>query len=500
MVNHFGLSSSKKAWFVGIGLSLLIACQKNSFPEPHVMVEEAWELGVFRAHIIEVVDRDTGEPLPRAEVLVGEEVNKPFVGNFGFTDQRGVRLVPLDWRQPLPVSVRKDGYIPVTHWDLDPADAPHRIRLKKEPNLAQTFELLGQVTGFQVRNSDGWIDFSVTLPLIPKDRLFEFQLSEFLSPYTDQISVLGQTISVPANVSFPDQRETYILPFRLNKPTYRIGFFEPGHYSLVTLNGVFPVRPVFDAMRGGASFAEVINHFRMDGLSFDGVQISQPRSQMNIRIAQNPLNQMALVRLRGSSAGQVLLAVSVGERPEGFFPVDVRRVNEGQDARVKISPQHQHRVLGLVRDEKDFMSGSKTESLSAALVSLQAPRTTEIQVMPLLGALTRVSQSGEVQRPNYSLPVGFRDAGSLWKLYRLDQRRLPSGDQVEVKVPAWEIYTKDWVTAVRIPRFPSWSEPSGPKRWTVSLFAATTRVSWWMDVSSLDLNQVTHVTHQSLDY
>lgn len=462
-----------------------------------------WELFSFRfseneAAYIEVLDSKTLQPIPGARVLIGHAVGQPFADNWLITNLQGQVTQPAQWQTELPVTVQASGYLTTTYSAISPRVGGIRLLLSAARPQKPQYELQGTVGGFSVKNGDGAIDFSLTLPLVPKESLFEFSLSSFLSPYLDTVSVLGQEMSVPSNLAFPDQRESYFFSFRLNKPNYRMAFFEPGVYSLVTINGQFPVKPVFDAFRKGGDFADVINHFDMRGLSFDQVGVQGPRSQKDLRVGQVSMGAQSMVRAPRFAQDEVFLLASVGQRPEGVFPIDVRRLGSGATDRLKVL-KNDDQVVGLLRKSNELSGAVESERMSVVVGSLSEAQNGSLSPLPLMGALRW--EQGQVVLPNYALPAGYYAVGALWKLQAVTQIRDQRTRELirEEKNTLMQIYAPDWPQRLTPPQVPGQTWPAGLKRWSVTLFAAR-RPTQMRPLQQLDFSTVTHISHNNVDF
>ena len=227
-------------------------------------------------------------------------------------------------------------------------------------------------------------------------------------------------MSIPANVTFPDQRESYFFSFRLNKPAYRLAFFNPGVYSLLTINGQFPVKPVFDAFRKGAHFADVINHFNMRGLSFDQVSVQGPLSQKDLRVGQQSLTQQLNVRAPHFASDEVFLLASVGQSQEGVFPIDVRRLSSGASDRLKIL-NNDHQFVGLLRKANELDGTVSSELLSIAVATRSEVQNGNVLPLPLMEAIRW--EQGQIVLPKYNLPSDYYAVGALWKLQSVNKTR-----------------------------------------------------------------------------
>jgi hypothetical protein len=354
-------------------------------------------------------------------------------------------------------------------------------------------------TGFQVKNRDKLVDFGLTIPVVKPEDLFQFNLGMILSPYMDTMSVLGQQFEVPSNVTFPQQRESYIFPITLEKSTYRMGFADGGTKHLISLAGTFPIDPVFDALRKGESFADVINSFNMQGLSFHEITLTQKKQRLDIQMNQNQITQSRKVKAPiFNQNNEVVLGISVGTHPQGLFPVDVKRLNSNQVQALKIFG-NDLRVLSVIKFKDEFDGKVRSERLSASL----EPWSQDGQELKLLPLMRDPFIRSPYELNLNLVPVmgGYHESGALYTLSTVKQVRDRNGNIIgEEKELFWEAYSPKWSSRVEFPRFPGQMLPFGQKRWSASLFASKNATFRVQSLKTLTLGEVSHVTHVNADF
>jgi hypothetical protein len=97
------------------------------------------------------------------------------------------------------------------------------------------------------------------IPVLSRTDVFNFDINTVISNEVDTITLLGQSVDIPANVSLPEQRETYIFPITLKKPEYRLNFSSIGAKKVMALRGQFQLKPVVDELRSTKDFIGIIN-------------------------------------------------------------------------------------------------------------------------------------------------------------------------------------------------------------------------------------------------
>jgi len=490
----------RKHFFILFLASTLLACQARQDLELDRINGETSGLfsnSNFSERVFRVLS-ETGEPILAAQVLIGMEVNVPFAQNMLTTGVEGEFIAPELWVNAEPVTIEAPGYVRATYFDVSPNEA-RVFHLKKKQVPVFTFELTGVATGFQVKNRDGFVDFGLTIPVVKPEDLFQFNLDMILSPYTDPISILGQKVEVPGNVTLPQQKERYIIPFTIEKPTYRIGFAEGGVKHLISLAGTFPIKPVIDAFRSGSSFTDVINAFNMQGLSMHEVTVTQKNQRLDLRMNQHILNQTRRVKAPVfNQHNEVVIAASIATHPQGLFPVDVKRINSNQLQVLKTFGA-EPKALTILRNKDEFDGKIRSERLSASLEPwLQDGH--ELKLLPLLrDPVLKNTHSFDINL--VAVPSGYYESGALYKLSSVKQVKDRNGVVTsEEKSLFWEVYSPKWSAHVELPKFPGLAMPSGHKRWSASLFASKVAALRVRSMKTLTQGEVSHVTHANVDF
>ena len=74
-----------------------------------------------------------------------------------------------------------------------------------------THELKGTVSGINVKNMDGLVDFALVIPGMNQEEIVQFNLGKVISPANDTLKVASYTIELPSNLSLPPQTEKYFI-------------------------------------------------------------------------------------------------------------------------------------------------------------------------------------------------------------------------------------------------------------------------------------------------
>ena len=144
-----------------------------------------------------------GSPIVGAQYLIGSAQNTPFPGNFGVTNEKGEFSIPEAWVVPEMVTVDAPGYLRATYMGLEPR--ARDIRMTKK--FLASSELRGRTTGHTVRDRDNIIDYALVMGAMSRQDLLNFQIQKVMSPLNDKITVVGQDVEIPSNISLPRQTE-----------------------------------------------------------------------------------------------------------------------------------------------------------------------------------------------------------------------------------------------------------------------------------------------------
>ncbi|HMN67970.1 MAG TPA: hypothetical protein PKC28_05470, partial [Bdellovibrionales bacterium] len=226
-----------------------------------------------------------GQPIIGATIMFGFEPGNPFEGNVITTDGSGIAATPADWKAALPVTVQAAGFVSQTLPVTMPSDLI--FALSTQEGMAE-LEVAGETTDFGRLRTDGKVDFGLVIPALNREQMLGFDLSTVISPKTDTITIIGNDVELPSNLTLPEQTESYIFPITFNKPGYRVYVRNPGPYTVSATHGQFPLQRVVNDIRDGKSMFELINHFKFLGAGQQPVDVQGDVPGQNV-----PVNQVA---------------------------------------------------------------------------------------------------------------------------------------------------------------------------------------------------------------
>ncbi|RYZ66937.1 MAG: hypothetical protein EOP05_18435, partial [Proteobacteria bacterium] len=323
-----------------------------------------------------------GRPVPHAKIMIGPRENVPFPGNVLRADDKGVLVTPTDWTDSQPVTIEAAGFVRATYFGATPDKANFVLR---RAVAFQKVELKGLTTGFGQLKTDGFLDVGLVFPAISKAEVATLNIANLISPEVDHMTVLGQDLTIPSNVTFPDQTESYIFPIRFNKPQYRSYQAETGDYKFLALHGRLPFRQTVDDLRAGKSFFEIINTIDFREGSVNSLTLSQPTQTSNLAVNGGSFAKTLSFTAPAYDAGNIVLAAAISEDQGLFFPTDLKNVAAGANVMLA-TPQTAtpKLILASLRAKNLPTNGSSSEFTSS--VVLPANSSQAFDFLPQLKA------------------------------------------------------------------------------------------------------------------
>jgi len=475
-------------------------------------------LQLLSADRLSVVD-EAGQAIPNASILVGFEAGNPFEGNVLTTDASGVASLPADWKDALPVTVQAPGFITSTL----PVSLPGELTIQLiKSDAANEFEIKGVATGFPRLVQDGKVDFALMIPALNRQNLLAFDLSTVISPKVDTISILGNDVSLPSNISLPQQTENYIFPIELNKPDYRVYLRNPGMQTLTATHGQFPLQRVVNDIRAGKSMFELINHFTFSEGGQKQLDVQGDLSGQDIAVNQTPFNAQVTVRAPAFPNTQQMVSLALVEQNGWLMPTDLKRVNANQSLNMKsygAAPTMFSFLVPLTAHAKAFANQPFSWFLPLLnLTGAPMPTDPEIaaqdftqlsfalqpaaggvapQFLPLIG---KPQMNGNVLTLEVPvLPAGLTPVATYMVMSEIEVTMIGNVSS-EKRSRLWEVTSNAWLSQVELPKISFNKRPDRVYRWEVMFMARPVNfVGAAAPNSRVDLNTVTHVTRNALD-
>lgn len=435
------------------------------------------------------VTDEAGKPLA-AEVLVGTDLNAPFPNNLVQTDAQGQATVPAAWQSQQPVTVRSPGYVSVTYLGQDPQSLSFRLRVAP---VTTRMELKGTTSGYQIQNNDGQVDFGLIMKGMTKFEALAFDINKVISPESDIIKIVGKETPIPSNVSFPKQRESYVLPITLDKNPYRLYFNQPGQYKILGLKGRFPFKTVVDGMRAEKTFADLVNYFTIEGGTMKDAIISGQHT-LDLNVAEMKFTESVAVTAPVVQAGEVVLAVTAQDIGGVMMPNDVKKLLSGETMNLRTASKANAHILKVLKRESEFdstVNANAGDRLSAIVSSPEQPANSTF--LPLIE--NPVVQGQTLMMTAMTAVPGIESYATYLVLSELQEIQ-SNGTVVKIPLHRWEIYVPGWVNHIDLPQRP-FSNQSPKWRWEVSFLGGIDAAP----VLGPDMiNKTTHVTRSSTDF
>jgi hypothetical protein len=446
-----------------------------------------WEMAEAPAITVKNLN---GEVIANAQVLIGDALNTPFEGNFLVTDQNGQIALPAGWTGPMNVTVQAAGYLRVTYMNQNPESMTFQLR---QMASGPQYEIKGLARSLPVEDKDGYIDFGLVMPAFSKLDLLSFNINAVISPSVDRITVMGQKLDVPANISLPEQTEKYgFFSLTLEKAAYRIYAAQQGVKRVFAARGRFPFKSVVDDMRAGKEFYELINDFRING---GGIRDIDVRGETKLDVPTRELNFTDKVEVAAPTfrADEIFMTVGLANQSGLMVPTDVKRIEQGKSLKVNALPGSDQMVLGVLK-RKSEMKGPGADRMSATLLPLTAGMVPTM--LPLI-ADPSISNQGELLFPKFNSINGVNPIATYSVLTR--EEEIQQGkEKVKLMMPRWEVYASDWQERMKLPQWPNESAPTGKKRWEVSFIGSQTASQ--VGPGPAMIEAATHVTHSSVSF
>lgn len=478
-------------------LGLLSGCNKDDKPKPTKASasgsQESAPGNLFdaplEANTLKFVTPE-GVALAGAQVLIGTAQGAPFEGNFLVTDEKGEVSIPAGWTNPEMVTVDAGGYLRATYMGLSPESRTFVLTKK----FAAASELRGNTSGHPIKNKDNVVDFSLVMAGMTRQDLLNFQIQKVISPVSDTIKAVGQEISVPANVSLPNQTEKkFLFDVNLNKPQYRLFFPDKGVKRVFVARGRFPFDSVVDGFMDKKQIFELINFFTITGGSIRDVNLVENLTKLDIPAMDLTFTEKKTYKAPALKADQILVALAASDNGGYLIPTDVKRLSSGQSVNLAIWSEHPQYIAQILKNKAEFeFNKPGVDRLSAILSTFDSD--VKSVFLPLIANPAVKSKS------LYAVPAV--DSAELTKLTTyavISDVKVSTKDGVQVKEPVqvWEVYAPAWVTEISLPKW-DWNKTAPLTRFEVSIVGTVSKDT--VPLGPQMMEKATHVTRSSVDF
>lgn len=473
---------------------------------------------------IVIVDEEQ-QPISGASVLLGSDINNPFKDNLLISNQDGEIAIPKSWTKSLPVTIEAPGYIRMTYTNVQPNAQLLQLHKLDAPDFK---EIKGQTTDYGRLRQDGYIDFALIIPAFTQRNMINFDLSSVISPVTDTISVVGQKVELPSNISLPKQKESYIIPITFEKPEFRAFVRNAGFYKMFATHGRFPFKTVVDELRAGNSIFEVINKFDFIGGGQRDLQINKSISNQDISIRQVAFDQTIEVKAPNFKTDLEMLSLALVNQGGYFYPADLKRVQPNQVMTLKYPasqtdsyvlsallskdsvPANRSQELGALSKEESFdlrsffsfysqtlyPNGKKSKQSAGISLSLsfeKADNTSPVSFIDFVEAPIVTQNALKLDVPQI-----FGEISPIATYVTLSEIEILGSGRVktEKKTRKWEFLAGGWQQDIEIPKLSLDTDPNKSYRWEV-LFLGRKGSG---QSGGLLLDGITHVSRSSYNF
>lgn len=476
---------------------LLVSCSKTSVPKRQSTWDQVAEVfGLQTANTsLKVVDV-FGKPVADAQILIGTGVDQPFAENFIATDANGSFTAPAGWTTPQAVTVNAPGYVRATYFAQLPGAQTYTLR----PLVgAQNLKLTGQTTGYKTVDRDGIVDFGIVIPSLTKATLFNFDISAFISPETDEISIIGRTINIPKNIVLPQQRESYFFPIEFNKPNYALNFRSPGERMIYVARGTFPLDDVVNEVRNGKEFYELTNYLSIKGGALRKLDL-QGDTALNLPVNELNYTGSRQVMAPAFKNDEVVLTAALAEWKGWFYPTDVKILDAGKARNLTIATGGTPSLISILKRKDEMSLTQNTDRLSAHFATFDNGITPNF--LPLMEK-PKVTNAYAFDVAAVAKPAHVFEGAQFAVLSKVTQIQV-AGKNLDVLENIWEVFSPNWMPATQIPQWPGENTPNGAAgkmRWEVTLTGLPSENSVQnVDLGPKWLDAASHATRASQDF
>lgn len=472
--------------------ALLIGCSEDSKPKPKPKDElrQTGEVSI-QAAAIQVSD-EAGSPLAGAKVLIGSAAGVPFANNFLTADAQGQVAIPADWVDAQPVTVQAAGYVRMTHLARQPG--PLTFKLHKT-NAPPKYELNGVTNNHPIVERDGNLDVGLVMSALTRNDVMAFDINKVISSDIDKMSVLGQEIEIPSNITIPKQKESYVLPVTLEKPRYRLYFSEKKIQRVFAAQARFPFKTVVDEMRAKKKLYELVNYFTISSGVVRDVNLNADKMTLDL-----PINELAFKTARTMKApavrgDEIMLALAVADLNGYMVPTDVKRLQANESKNLMVLGSSPSLALGVLKKEAEFdPSSPDADRLSAVLLPFNG--TVTPQFINLINN-PRLASNGDLLLSKPAPVTGVNRLATLTILSDVREVQVGAGT-AKFPVRLWEVYAPDWVDTMALPKWPDASPVPKKKRWEVAYIGSQLKQE--AELGQAVVDAATHFTHSSSDF
>lgn len=475
-------------------------------------------LGEAMSRNIQVTDIN-GNGIAGAEVqFLDQQSNKPITPLPVFTDADGYFEVPTAAGEGLSVTIEAADFVTTSFLQV-PADQA-RLQLHNE-DLRNFIQISGESVGFGNLPKDGQVDFSLVYPALSRRDLLNFDMTSLISTEVDTIKVAMQQVDLPSNLTLPKQRESYIIPITLQKPTYRMFVRRPGTYQMMATHGQFPLQKVMSDFQAGKSAFEVINHFKFFQAGDREVTVTGNITGQNIDVSRMPFQAETTILAPVLKGQERMVTAALSNKNGLYFPTDVKSIASESQQKLKIPANTASFLVSMLTLERPKPASTDPRMSAQQFFAYSLEKAFGVFTVPL----TPLDPATEGAAVSIALQKARRNAApvflSLVQAPRVEGETLilnrPAGretilqvatyltlaevefiqngkNRTEKRYRLWELFQPGWASEVQLPPNDLVLDPAKNYRWEVMYLGRSAEIR---DDGGYFLDNVTHVSRNS---
>lgn len=439
------------------------------------------------AYKLQIKDK-YGFAVSDGEVLLGNDWSSEQL----FLIENGMAQIPTaKWQEAQTITIESQGFIRTSFVNINPGDKSLFINFDRQKSEK---ELSGIIRGYGSIKTDDRIDFAITMRAFPRSMFASFDLGQIISEKSDEMKVIGKTVEVPSNISFPKQKERYaFLTVTLDKPSYTIPLGEENKDKIVTIHGKIPFKKSVDYARNDKDMLELINDIRLKQLGLYDINTSTSMTK-DLNVNQESLIAAFQVRNTAIPNGTLNVAIALNMLDGYYYPTDIKRMN-ANDMVSMLSTKNPNRfALGVITPNKNKKTEAAIELNSAISVNfISIGLQNHFEYLPLIQAPTFSNGVLYMNIPSSNLNLQKQ---ATFATLSMAQTTVNETIELTKQSNSWEFYADSWLDSIEIPAWPMDFIFNSPNRWETTFLATDEDTSFFGPES---LQKATHATRNVLE-
>ncbi|MBI4043140.1 MAG: hypothetical protein HY391_06675 [Deltaproteobacteria bacterium] len=285
---------------------------------------------------VHVIAAGTGEPLPRAAVLVGTREGDPFPGNYQMTSSDGeVTFVDDAIRNGTAVTAVMDGYVAYTITSVQEGTLTIALEPAIAPSERSVTRVEGTITSWpRMADGDDWIHLGIVLPELSLQSFVDLKLNSLVGPM-DTGYFYGER-KFPSNFFIPKQTEYVFrfIPVEMKKSSYWLPVQSDQTVKLTALQATLPFSDLLNLYRNEGLMSEMMSLVNIERIGTADLYASGEMMQVDVPLSHR-LKSRRTVKASGFPKNLNLLMISAvdfsGEGGE-LVPFDFKMTDKNQKA------------------------------------------------------------------------------------------------------------------------------------------------------------------------